>query len=139
MTMLTAENFDTVIKSLESSTDVIPSWSFPMVLVNMKPELMEYTCQLYLGNPGDSGYINTPVDAKLVYVAYCQGVALVFFMHKGHNNMVQFSMVRTGADHVNGKIRTTGGALFTTSLLNNLPKSFGSFAELCDKYEALLS
>lgn len=139
MTMLTAENFDTVIKSLEDNTDKIPSWSYPMVAMNMKPELMEHHCQMYLGNPGDNGYVNTPVDAKLIYVAHCQGELLAFFMHKGHNNTVQFNVLRTGMDHVNGELHTTqDGMLFTARFVDNFPKYLGGYPEIYDKCEALL-
>ena len=134
MITLTAENFDRIILSLEDNTDVVPSWSFYMAMVNLKLALMNYTCQLYLGNPSDSGYINTPVDAKLIYVAKCNGNTLAFFMHRGHSNTVQFSMLSTGMEHINGKLRSTAGEMFTAAFA----KRAANWVELYDQCDALL-
>lgn len=79
--LITPENLDEVVRSLVPTPSDHP-FTHAEILNNVNRNLSRFSTELYLGNPGDSGYTSRPVHAVLVCCSKSRtGGTILWFLH----------------------------------------------------------
>lgn len=106
---LLPSNIREFFSNLDGNMSIQAGDDFGKVAREANTVLAEQTAPLYLGNPGDLGYVDRPVPAMLIaYQTLTHGEYKVWFLHNDHRGRMMISTVTVG-DKMGNDIRSTDG------------------------------